>query len=146
MLEEKKMREDVAKCFNKECCPDCPRDCVSRNDCFRGEKEMKSKAERLAAKHWEYVGSVLELQYKTAFIHGYKHGRESVEEKVPPSSVWEGGDAEHAWEANAELRKTEIQLVYNAMKAGRKLEEDGDQTIYETSTGRFLTDEKAMED
>jgi len=119
------MREDVAKCFNKECCPDCPRECAKSNDCFLGGKEeVKSEAEKLADKHWEYVGSVLELQYKTAFIHGYKHGREAKEEPVKE------------WAAES----------FEQMYPKAEMEKDGYLTIYETSTGRFLTDEKTMED
>ena len=51
------------------------------------------KAKELADKHWEYLGGVLMLisghnkeqiatiqyHYKTAFIHGYKHGKSDKE-------------------------------------------------------------------
>ena len=31
-------------------------------------------AKRLATEHWEWVVRWLEIVYKDAFIHGYKHG------------------------------------------------------------------------
>ena len=50
---------------------------------------MENKAEELAQAHWGYIESLLkihsvldekikmvEFHYKTAFIHGYKHGVE----------------------------------------------------------------------
>jgi len=35
---------------------------------------MQSK--KLADEHWEWLSKLLEYVYKTAFIHGYKHGQE----------------------------------------------------------------------
>lgn len=35
----------------------------------------------LADEHWQWVESVLELIYKSAFIHGYKHGKEDANVK-----------------------------------------------------------------
>lgn len=53
---------------------------------------MGEKAEKLAKAHWEYLDSVLmshavssherELcghHYRTAFVHGFKHGVESIQ-------------------------------------------------------------------
>jgi hypothetical protein len=37
---------------------------------------VTSDAEKLAKEHWAWFSSVLEVIYTTAFIHGYKHGRE----------------------------------------------------------------------
>ena len=36
--------------------------------------------EELAEEHWEWLQRLLERVYKDAFIHGYKHGREDLEE------------------------------------------------------------------
>jgi hypothetical protein len=36
--------------------------------------------ELLATEHWEWVVVWLELIYKDAFVHGYKHGREDRDE------------------------------------------------------------------
>ena len=74
-----------------------------------------NKAEMIANKHWDYVSKVLEQQYKTAFIHGYKHGMEELKKEAGTDYVPEP-------------------------------EEDGELTVYESGTGRFLVDEKAMED
>lgn len=35
-----------------------------------------SKEEILAKEHWEWLSKYTEYLYKTAFIHGYKHGQE----------------------------------------------------------------------
>jgi len=35
------------------------------------------EAEELADEHWEYVSKIFELNYKTAFVHGFKHGKEA---------------------------------------------------------------------
>ena len=58
------------------------------------EKEL-SEAERQAELHWAYVKGVLALylasesiiqqaayHYKTAFIHGWKHGQEAMDGKA----------------------------------------------------------------
>jgi len=42
---------------------------------------MKEKtAKELADDHWEYVEKICEMMYKTAMIHGYKHGWEDAKE------------------------------------------------------------------
>jgi len=33
-------------------------------------------AEILADEHWDWLGKLLEYLYKSAFIHGFKHGAE----------------------------------------------------------------------
>jgi len=38
--------------------------------------------EQLAKEHWEWVVTWLELVYRDAFIHGYKHGKADAEGKV----------------------------------------------------------------
>ena len=35
-------------------------------------------AERLADEHWAYVGEIAGAHYRSAFIHGYKHGVEDA--------------------------------------------------------------------
>jgi len=37
----------------------------------------KSHGEQLADEHWEWVVRWLEMIYKDAFLHGYKHGQEN---------------------------------------------------------------------
>jgi len=39
------------------------------------------EAKRLATEHWEWVVRWLEMIYKDAFIHGYKHGVQSKEKQ-----------------------------------------------------------------
>uniref|UniRef100_A0A6M3KKW9 Uncharacterized protein n=1 Tax=viral metagenome TaxID=1070528 RepID=A0A6M3KKW9_9ZZZZ len=36
---------------------------------------------QLADEHWEFIQRWLEMVYKDAFIHGYKHGIEDSKEK-----------------------------------------------------------------
>jgi len=38
-----------------------------------------SRGRELADEHWEWLGKLLEYTYKTAFVHGYKHGKEDAE-------------------------------------------------------------------
>lgn len=33
-------------------------------------------SEQLAEDHWQWLMKVLEVVYKGAFVHGYKHGKE----------------------------------------------------------------------
>ena len=68
-----------------------------------------STAAELAEAHWEYVESVLRahgvedeatevyaFHYKTAFIHGYKHGAESMSDKdVLPPQKYQGMANDH---------------------------------------------------
>jgi len=35
-----------------------------------------AEATSLADEHWDWLGKLLEYLYKSAFIHGYKHGTE----------------------------------------------------------------------
>ena len=37
-------------------------------------------AEELADEHWEWLEELLEYLYKSAFIHGFKHGVKSEKE------------------------------------------------------------------
>ena len=39
------------------------------------------RAKKLADEHWEWLGPLLELIYKGAFVHGYKHKEEEDESK-----------------------------------------------------------------
>jgi hypothetical protein len=52
---------------------------------------MTERAEKLAEEHWKYIEGVLALHgvksedvgligwhYRTAFLHGYKHGQEDI--------------------------------------------------------------------
>lgn len=65
--------------------------------------KQASPVERLADAHWEYVKGLLELyckdakimesteyHYKTAFIHGYKHGQEEYikQNKACTNNPW----------------------------------------------------------
>jgi len=34
----------------------------------------EEKIKKLIDDHWEYVKMLCEMNYKTAFLHGYKHG------------------------------------------------------------------------
>jgi len=58
-------------------------------------KEQEEKAKQLAREHWEYLCKVLKthnaptdaidtigFHYKTAFIHGFKHGIEYTEDEI----------------------------------------------------------------
>ena len=38
---------------------------------------IDKKAERMCQEHADWISSFVNYIYKTAFIHGYKHGRES---------------------------------------------------------------------
>ncbi len=38
-----------------------------------------SSAKKLADEHWDWLVVLLELMYKDAFIHGYKHCEETVQ-------------------------------------------------------------------
>jgi hypothetical protein len=38
------------------------------------------KGENLAEQHWFWLKVLLEYLYKTAFIHGYKHGQEDAKD------------------------------------------------------------------
>ena len=59
------------------------------------EESESNKAKELAEAHWKYIESVLEqhcidrmeidnaaFHYKTAFVHGFKHGVEETEINV----------------------------------------------------------------
>lgn len=41
----------------------------------------RTSAEKLADEHWKWLEKLLEYVYKTAFIHGYKHGVDDTESK-----------------------------------------------------------------
>ena len=41
-------------------------------------------SERLADEHWAWLMKLLEYVYKSAFIHGYKHGKEDRETCLDP--------------------------------------------------------------
>jgi len=34
----------------------------------------QEKTDDLINSHWDYVSHICEIMYKTAFLHGYKHG------------------------------------------------------------------------
>jgi len=36
-----------------------------------------SREAMLADEHWRWLGPTLEKMFKDAFVHGYKHGRDS---------------------------------------------------------------------
>jgi len=42
----------------------------------------EERAVELAGEHWDFIGEWLEMIYLDAFVHGYKHGKESKQEKV----------------------------------------------------------------
>ena len=41
---------------------------------------MTKTAEELAKEHWDWLGELLELVYKSGFVHGAKHEAESKKE------------------------------------------------------------------
>lgn len=59
------------------------------------KKSLQIKAEKLAVDHWNYINGLykilgiksekqimeLAFHYKTAFMHGFKHGIQSMKEK-----------------------------------------------------------------
>lgn len=44
---------------------------------YIGRDEMAND-KQLAYEHWLWLGRMLEKMYKDAFVHGFKHGVESV--------------------------------------------------------------------
>ena len=45
------------------------------------ERNNMEEAKRLAEEHWEWLSSILKKVYIDAFVHGYKHGVESLKER-----------------------------------------------------------------
>ena len=42
----------------------------------------EEEAKRLATEHWDWVVRWLEIVYKDAFIHGYKHGYDKAKKET----------------------------------------------------------------
>ena len=53
---------------------------------INGRDKLKSP-EQLADEHWAWVVRWLEMVYKDAFIHGYKHGQEATSQNPPRNGV-----------------------------------------------------------
>ena len=81
---------------------------------FGGNGKMTTEAEALAKAHWSYVEEVLtvagvsppvikacEFHYTSAFIHGYKHGVESMGriDMIPPQiyQIYRDGEADERY-------------------------------------------------
>ena len=39
---------------------------------------MKPELKKLIDEHWKYTKEMMELMYKKAFEHGYKHGKDVI--------------------------------------------------------------------
>lgn len=44
-------------------------------------KRNREQLKELIAEHWLYTQKIMEMMYKNAFRHGYKHGIKDMEKK-----------------------------------------------------------------